>query len=273
MNTSVRILLGVKRLSGQPRVAHKAAVTTGIIPAVAVGTSKQNPTSHNKMKTTARNIVSTLLIALTALAISASVSTANLITNGGFEQGGTGWTLNGDGGFGPGSTWGLTPPNGSNVSVFGAGASWAAGIDSAPFSLTAGQEYTFSFDATGQAAYASNWDSLPWEPGKMGVYYFFFLQGSPNTVLAEGAVYPTAANAWTTTTHTVTAPLSGNAQASAYLYNNGWAGNVANVYVGADNFSVVAVPEPGALALAGIGVAVAAWACRRRRTATDRSAL
>jgi hypothetical protein len=216
------------------------------------------------------------MLAVTALALPA-VAEANLIVNGSFEQGGTGWSLTGDGGFGPGSTWSLTPPEGSNVSVFGGGGSFAAGIVSTPFSLTAGQEYTFSFESAGQAAYNSSFGTLPWEPGKMGIAYSFYYSdvpvNNPNRIMVESIVYPTAVNAWATSTHTVTAPLSGNAVVAAYLSKNAWAGNVANVYVGTDNFSVTAVPEPGTLALAGVGVAVAACAARRRRSATAPSAL
>jgi hypothetical protein len=242
-------------------------------------TEEHTPTTHptkNKMKTTARNIVSTLLITLTALAISATASAANLITNGSFELGPLpaaapnypvtytapeGWyTVSGDTQYGPASTWGLTPPDGTQLAVFGGSASFEGGTATSEdyrFSLTQGQQYTFSFDATGVSAYTAGFSPVAWEQWKMGQYYTVRYKGGAlnNTTAVEGVVFPVAINNWTTTSVNFTAAQSGFATVEVFTYNNGWAGNVAYVYSGVDNFVLQAVPEPSTYALVLGGIA------------------
>lgn len=219
------------------------------------------------------SIVSPPLIALTALAISATANAASLITNGSFEQGApyaatytapSGWTtVSGDTQYGPASTWGLTPPDGTQLAVFGGTASFQGGIKTTWFSVTQGQQYTFSFDATGVAAYTADWTPVAWEQWKMGVYYTVrYTDGALiNTTAVDGATFPVAVNNWTTTSGNFTAAQSGFATMEVFLYNNGWTPDGA-VYSAVDNFNLEAVPEPASLGLLGLSSVLL---LRRRR--------
>jgi phage terminase large subunit-like protein len=180
----------------------------------------------------------------------------NLI-NGSFEQGApysptwgaiTGWGHLGDSPAGAGSAWGRTPTDGSYLSMIGGTASWNAGrftSEEGWFSLTAGRKYVLSFDALGHGAFDSAWGALPWEQGKMNLYYMVQYKGGPsnNLAMAEGLVSPVQ-GAWTTTSFTFTPAQSGSATVAVYLYNSGWAGNVWIVYHAVDNFKLAAVPPP-----------------------------
>ncbi len=231
------------------------------------------------MKTTDRNIVSTPLIALTALALSATANAANLITNSSFELGPLGtpgyaktWSApvnwvslgGGDSQFGPASTsFGLTPPDGSQVSLIGGTASFTGGIATQWFSLTQGQQYTFSFDAAGQGAYTVGWAPVAWEQWKMGLYYDIRYQDGDlaTTVALDGVAFPVAINSWTTTSVSFTAAQSGYANVEVFTYNNGWTPN-GYVYSAVDNFNLQAVPEPASLGLLGLSSVLL---LRRRR--------
>ncbi len=235
------------------------------------------------MKTTARSIVSPLLIALSALAISATANAANLISNGSFELGPGGttpyaktWSApvnwvslgGGDTQFGPASAFsGLTPPDGSYVSLIGGTASFTGGIATDWFSLTQGQQYTFSFESAGQAAYTSGWTPVAWEQFKMGLYFSLNYKDGAliNTSAVEGAVFPVAINSWTTTSVSFTAAQSGFANVEVFTYNNGWTPD-GYVYSGVDNFNLQAVPEPStwALMLGGLGMMMVIQRIRRR---------
>ena len=217
------------------------------------------------MKTIAKNLVSTPLIALAALAISATANAQNLITNGSFELGApyaitytapAGWvTIGGDTAYGPGSSWGLTPPNGTQLALIGGAASWTAGVATTWFSLTQGQQYTFSFDAAGQGAYMDDWTPVAWEQWKMGLYYSISYKDGAlvNTTAVDGATFPVAINSWSTTSVTFTAAQSGYAGFDVFTYNNGWTPN-GYVYSAVDNFKLEAVlPTYGAWATTNVG--------------------
>jgi hypothetical protein len=225
------------------------------------------------MKTTARNIVSTLLITLAALAISATASAANLISNGSFELGPLpaaapdypktwsapeGWaTLGGDTSFGQGGVaYSITAPDGGYLASIGGNASWTAGVATAEdywFSLTQGQQYTLSFDAAGQAAYNDGFAPVDWEQWKMGLYYSINYQDVNKTGVVDAGVFPIF-NTWTTTSVSFTAAQSGLASLSVYTYNNGWSAT-GYVYSAVDNFNLQAVPEPSTYALVVGGIA------------------
>jgi hypothetical protein len=217
------------------------------------------------MKTIAKNlasIVSTPLIALAALAISATANAQNLITNGSFELGPDGtpdylktwaapvnWvSLGGDTSFGKGGVdYGTTATDGSYLASIGGNASWTAGIKTTWFSLTEGQEYTFSFDAAGQGAYMADWTPVAWEQWKMGLYYTVrYTEGDgglDGTAAADGAVFPVAINSWTPTSVTFTAGQSGFVTVEVSTYNNGWTPD-GYVYSAVDNFKLEAVLTP-----------------------------
>jgi hypothetical protein len=222
------------------------------------------------MKTIAKNLVSPPLIALAALAISATANAQNLITNGSFELGpdGTpnylktwsspqGWvSLGGDTSFGQGGVdYSTTATVGSYLASIGGNASFNAGVKTTWFSLTEGQEYTFSFDAAGQGAYTDQWAPVAWEQWKMGLYYTVrYTDGVLiNTAAADGAVFPVAINSWTTTSVTFTAAQSGFVSVEVFSYNNGWTPN-GYVYSAVDNFKLEAVlPTYGAWATTNVG--------------------
>jgi hypothetical protein len=232
------------------------------------------------MKTIAKNLISTPLIALAALAISATANAQNLITNGSFELGPEGtpdyaktwaapvnWvSLGGDTSFGKGGVdYSTTATDGSYLASLGGNASWTAGVKTTWFSLTQGQQYTFSFDATGQGAYMADWTPVAWEQWKMGLYYTVrYTDGALiNTTAVDGAVFPVAINNWTTTSVTFTPAQSGNVTVEVFTYNNSWTPN-GYVYSAVDNFKLeaAAVPEPASLGLLGLSSVLL---LRRRR--------
>jgi hypothetical protein len=230
------------------------------------------------MKTTDRNIASIVSPPLIALAISATANAANLITNGSFELGPNGtpsyaktWAApvnwvslgGGDSQFGPATAFGLTPQDGSQVSLIGGTASFTGGIATQWFSLTQGQQYTFSFDSAGQGAFTSGWTPVAWEQFKMGLYYSLNYKDGAlvNTAAVEGATFPVAINSWTTTSVSFTAAQSGFANVEVFTYNNGWTPN-GYVYSAVDKFNLQAVPEPASLGLFGLSSVLL---LRRRR--------
>jgi hypothetical protein len=232
------------------------------------------------MKTIAKNLISTPLIALAALAISATANAQNLITNGSFELGPEGtpdyaktwaapvnWvSLGGDTSFGKGGVdYSITATDGSYLASIGGTASFNAGVKTTWFSLTQGQQYTFSFDATGQGAYMADWTPVAWEQWKMGLYYTVrYTDGALiNTTAVDGAVFPVAINNWTTTSVTFTPAQSGNVTVEVFTYNNSWTPN-GYVYSAVDNFKLeaAAVPEPASLGLLGLSSVLL---LRRRR--------
>ena len=193
-----------------------------------------------------------------------------MITNGSFELGpdGTpnylktwsspqGWvSLGGDTSFGQGGVdYSTTATVGSYLASIGGNASFNAGVKTTWFSLTEGQEYTFSFDAAGQGAYTDQWAPVAWEQWKMGLYYTVrYTDGVLiNTAAADGAVFPVAINSWTTTSVTFTAAQSGFVSVEVFSYNNGWTPN-GYVYSAVDNFKLEAVlPTYGAWATTNVG--------------------
>ena len=194
-------------------------------------------------------------------------SQANLVTNGSFESGVfapptndtqslpvgsttmTGWTVLTDlvAWIGPANPFGLTAPNGGmflDLTEYQNGSPFS-GVQQF-IATVPGSQYTLSFAlGTTQAA------GLP--------------ASVTATVGATSQVFSSSApgsNVWTVMTLPFTA-----SSASTLIRLQGTAGQQ---YIGLDNVSVTAVPEPPWYVLAGSGLAVMALVSRRRRP--DRSA-
>jgi hypothetical protein len=224
------------------------------------------------MNTTARNSVLTLLIALSALALSAKASAANIITNGDFASGSTGWTSIGTAWYAPGfgnyddNFWfGTPPPNGTTtVAVFGGagdfGSGSQSGISQGSISLTGGQEYALTFAWAGQSAYDAGWSPTTWNSSTMGVCARV-TSGSTvlfDTINASGFIdaynqtwFDANSNPWK---FTVGSSVN-DAVLSIYYSNPTYGTTGTHAYVGVSNVSLEAVPEPSTYALVVGGIA------------------
>jgi hypothetical protein len=219
------------------------------------------------------------LIALSLLACGfmSSLQAANLISNGSFEQttfsgqtvSGTGnfvaqpdWTFligsGGQGSYGTNGNWSVqgtdnTPFNASQGNQFATlnGADWSSSLVSSPISLTAGQQYTFSFDTSLLAAYNGDW-SARISPSSSWSLLVALQRNVPNdpynvNYVVESIVVNNLSS-WNSNSFTFTA-LRDDSEARISVYTLNGDNEDSHVYSAVDNFQLTAIPEPSTYAL------------------------
>jgi len=183
------------------------------------------------------------LIVMTALALGGGIAQANLLVNGGFEDGTTSWT--GPWGNGTVENWN-TPPEGTEA--FYLKGNWAGsgtneGILQATGagSITPGSSYTVS-----GSFYLDN----GWTASAQGVKLEFFDSGNNLLGGFTNSLGDLTASQWNTRSLTATAPNNSSYAQVVFEVTGAGAGGV----LGADNLglSAQAVPEPTSAALFGL---------------------
>ena len=204
-----------------------------------------------------RHLFGFAILAVACLAM-AGPATAALVTNGGFETGDfTGWTLTNtvyDSVSGPTSYagQGLNPDTGSYFALLGTPAPDQGGpVElSQVLATTSGQQYTFSFSFFAQAPGLSTFSAF-WDGTQL-----------LNVTNANSGSDGNGNVIWTPESFTVT----GTGSDTIAIYS----GDDPN-YNGLDSVSVTPIssptPEPGSIAVWGLGLAAAMLMARRRRAA------
>lgn len=193
------------------------------------------------MNRSAKNVLGAVVAAIgLAVGISGPAHAANLVTNGSFETGDfTGWTLSGNTGFTgvecPGAPF--AGPGGGNCDAF-LGPVGSDGTLSQILATIPGLSYEIKFDFQADGGTPSDFSAV-WD-GQPALFSVTNPPAGPYQVLTFHALATTS-----------TTSLSFH-----FRDDPG--------FLKLDDVSVVGVPEPGSLALLGIGMAGLWWSRRRK---------
>jgi hypothetical protein len=222
-----------------------------------------------------------MTLSLLACGFTSSLQAANLITNGSFEANAAtiltqttaqqpGWNYVKDtyfwGGqvfFGRGSNWNVqgtdtpfTASEGVTIAVVN-GTDWGTYLVSSPISLTAGQQYTFSFDTRLLSAYNGDYSAAisPSSSMKLAVALHRNNDGDPNNFnYVDSRIVVDNLSSWNSNSFTFTSARNdSDVRVSVYTLNGD--NQFSHVFSAVDNFQLTAVPEPSSFALAFGGIA------------------
>jgi hypothetical protein len=232
-----------------------------------------------------------ITLSLLACGFTSSLQAANLIANGSFEANAAtiltqttvqqpGWNYTTDtyfwGGqvfFGRGSNWNVqgtdtpfTASEGVTIAVVN-GTDWGTSLVSSPISLTAGQQYTFSFDTRFLAAYNGDYSAAisPSSSMKLAVALHRNNGDSNDFNYFNSQIIVDNPSSWNSNSFTFTSARNdSDVRVSVYTLNGD--NEFSHVFSAVDNFQLTAIPEPSSFAMV-LGGLANLLLIRRRRVA------